>query len=186
MTSTSSTPNSTSASASARGSPVSSNGGNTAWEKTDALENSPLVDGVHHINFLVPPNTLHLAQAFYAGTLGMTRVPAPPSTKGLIGWFNIGNSGQQLHLDSREVIGPSQMKAQTESSRHPCFRVSSQEKLDLVQRRIREHYMKGGDGAPMDCDDLRLGNKDKSGLPGEFACRFFARDYAGNRIEFSV
>ena len=39
------------------------------------------------------------------------------------------------------------------ASRHPCFRVESAEKLRELQERIWEHYKRGGEGAPMECDE---------------------------------
>jgi catechol 2,3-dioxygenase-like lactoylglutathione lyase family enzyme len=50
---------------------------------------SKLIAGLAHINLLVPPGTFDQAEAFYAGTLGMTRVPVPVMQKDTLAWYSI-------------------------------------------------------------------------------------------------
>ncbi|KAJ9655365.1 hypothetical protein H2198_005739 [Neophaeococcomyces mojaviensis] len=173
-------------SASEPGSPVSSDGSNAAWDQLDRSEADSLYSGLDHVNLLVPPHTLHLAYDFYAGTLGLTPTAVPPSSKGHLAWFKIGNSSQQIHITSQHPLNSTQMKAQTESPRHFCFKIPSQEKLDLLHGRIWQHYERGGEGAPVHSDDPAQSNRVSQGAAGEFPNRFFARDYAGNRLEFSL
>jgi hypothetical protein len=58
--------------------------------------------------------------------------------------FDITPNGQQIHI----AFGP----ATEESSRHPCFRVESQEALLKLQKRVFEHFKAGGAGAPRAAD----------------------------------
>lgn len=143
------------------------------------------ISGLHHVNLLVPPHTLHLAQTFYADVLGLKPAIVPSCAKAHLAWFNIGNSGQQIHITSQHYLSQAQMKAQAESPRHPCFKIPTEEKLDMLQRVIWRLYEVGGEGAPVYCDEVGEDNAGQ-GAAGEFPKRFFARDYAGNRLEFSL
>ncbi|KAL4913879.1 hypothetical protein BDW62DRAFT_205141 [Aspergillus aurantiobrunneus] len=135
-----------------------------------------MIIGLAHVNLLVPEGSLHLAEAFYGGTLGLTSAPVPHLQKGTVLWFNIGDSGQQVH------VAPGINESKT-SDRHPCFKLQSQEKLHELQQRIWDHLVRGGDAAPLNADKPG----ENSGTKGvEYPSRFFARDYAGNRLEFSV
>ncbi|OJJ02110.1 hypothetical protein ASPVEDRAFT_52866 [Aspergillus versicolor CBS 583.65] len=135
-----------------------------------------MITGIAHINVLVPAESLHHAEAFYGGTLGLSSAPVPHLQKGTILWFNIGDSGQQVH------VAPGVNETKT-SKRHPCFKLQSQEKLLELQQRIWDHHERGGDAAPLEAD--RPG--ENSGTKGvEYPSRFFARDFAGNRLEFSL
>ena len=58
--------------------------------------------------------------------------------------FDITPNGQQVHI----AFGPEN----GESSRHPCFRVESQEALLKLQKRVFEHFEAGGKGAPRAAD----------------------------------
>lgn len=100
-------------------------------------------------------------------------------------WFNIANSGQQLHVTSEHNLNSTQMKAQSESPRHPCFKVPSEEKLLVLQQRLWDLYDQRDVGAPVQCDKPGADNGGQ-GQSGDFPKRFFARDYAGNRLEFTV
>lgn len=144
-----------------------------------------LISGWHHVNLLVQPQTLHLARAFYADVLGLESTPVPESKKSHLMWFNIGTSGQQLHITSEHNLNPTQMKAQSESPRHPCFKVPAEDKLVILQQRLWVLCEQGGEGAPVQCDQPGTDNGGQ-GQAGEFPSRFFARDYAGNRLEFTV
>ncbi|KAL4865782.1 hypothetical protein BDV12DRAFT_174092 [Aspergillus spectabilis] len=136
-----------------------------------------MIVGLAHINVLVPADALGQAEAFYGGTLGLTPAPVPHLQKGTILWFDIGTSGQQVH------VAPGINESKT-SKRHPCFKLESQEKLLELQQRIWDHHVRGGDAAPLDADQPGAQNSGTQGV--EYPSRFFARDFAGNRLEFSV
>ncbi|KAK0667492.1 hypothetical protein QBC41DRAFT_304314 [Cercophora samala] len=147
----------------------------------------PLITGLHHVNLIVPPNTLAQANAFYGKTLGLTPRPVPELQKGRLAWFDIGTSGQQVHI----AFGRPEVDFTDEArqaSRHPCFKVGSLEELGELQRRVWEHFTGKGEewdgGRPLGCDEP---GKEDSGAKGvEYPTRFFARDYAGNRLEFTL
>lgn len=149
-----------------------------------------LISGLDHVNLLVPCQTLHLAHAFYAGSLGLSPIPVPSSCpyKGLVGWFDIVGSGQQIHVMSAHHLGPAQLRAQTESQRHLCFKISTREKLEKLQDIVWRLYERGAEGAPMYCDKPTQERSGELAQPtsGDMPKRFFARDYAGNRLEFSL
>lgn len=58
--------------------------------------------------------------------------------------FNIGSSGQQVHIS----CGPTDPL----SKRHPCFKLSSREELEELKTSIYNHHRRGGPGAPMAAD----------------------------------
>ena len=58
--------------------------------------------------------------------------------------FNIGSSGQQVHI----TFGATDPK----SSRHPCFKLSSREELEEIKASIYNHLVRGGPAAPMAAD----------------------------------
>lgn len=58
--------------------------------------------------------------------------------------FNIGTSGQQIHV----TCGPTDPK----HSRHPCFKLPSRQDLEEIKRSIYEHHVRGGPAAPMAAD----------------------------------
>ena len=68
---------------------------------------SKMITGLAHVNLLVPPGTFDQAEAFYAGTLGMTRVAVPAMQKDTLAWYSIlfysldPSSYFSLHLFSR-------------------------------------------------------------------------------------
>lgn len=98
------------------------------------------------------------------------------------------------------------MKEETtepKSSRHPCFKLESPEALLQLRQRIWDHHQKGGAAAPKEADKpgeadsgmlssltsitFECAYRDELGSKGvEYPQRFFARDYAGNRLEFSL
>jgi hypothetical protein len=155
-----------------------------------------MISGIAHVNMLVPPGTLAHAEEFYAGTLGFKNRPVPKMQKDSLRWFDIGDSGQQVHI----AYGSNGEK----SPRHPCFKLESPEALLELRQKIYDHYMKGGEGAPKEADKpgeqssgvyfraVRGHLEDwfadlMAGAQGvEYPSRFFARDYAGNRLEFSL
>lgn len=59
--------------------------------------------------------------------------------------FNIGSSGQQIHITDRASEDP-------KSSRHPCFKVNTREELEEVKQSIYDHHVRGGPAAPMAAD----------------------------------
>jgi hypothetical protein len=103
-----------------------------------------MIAGLAHVNMLVPPGTLELANDFYGNTLGLKPRPVPAAQKGSLAWFDIGDSGQQIHI----AFGFNEEK----SSRHPCFKLESGEKLLELRQRVWEHYERGGDAAPREAD----------------------------------
>ncbi|KAK4542350.1 hypothetical protein LTR36_006806 [Oleoguttula mirabilis] len=135
-----------------------------------------MISGLAHINLLVPPGTLAHAETFYGETLGLTPRPVPKMQKDSLRWFDIADSGQQVHI----AFGPNESK----SSRHPCFKLESQDALLKLRRRIWEHHEKGGEAAPEEADRPGEVNSGDQGV--EYPSRFFARDYAGNRLEFTL
>ncbi|KAI0505893.1 hypothetical protein F5B22DRAFT_626246 [Xylaria bambusicola] len=138
-----------------------------------------MITGLHHINLVVPPDTLDDAAAFYGETLGLTPRAVPALQKGTLLWFDIGTSGQQVHVAFGEPVDFS-----FESRRHPCFRVADGDQLLELRRKIYGHWQRGGTGAPRACDAPGSENSGAKGV--EYPERFFARDYAGNRLEFTT
>ncbi|KAI2628212.1 hypothetical protein GGS21DRAFT_492862 [Xylaria nigripes] len=139
-----------------------------------------MIAGIHHINLVVPQNTLEEAAIFYGETLGLTPRAAPALLSGSFLWFDIGTSGQQVHIACGQPEDFS-----FESLRHPCFRIADAEQLLALRQRIYVHFERGGAGAPKVAD--KPGEVDSGGFRAEaFPQRFFARDYAGNRLEFSL
>ena len=109
--------------------------------------------------------------------------------------FNITPDGkQQIHI----AFGQNEPN----SRRHPCFRVGSLDDLQKLQQRIYDHHLRGGPAAPLQADKpgessgeagtILVGYETFTdhrivGAKGvEYPSRFFARDYAGNRLEFSL
>ncbi|EXJ61606.1 hypothetical protein A1O7_02034 [Cladophialophora yegresii CBS 114405] len=147
-----------------------------------SLDTSPpnsLITGIAHINLTVPDDTLHLATEFYGTTLGLSPRAVPHLQKGQLAWFDIADSGQQVHIAFGE---PSDFEKH--SRRHPCFKLGSPAALVELQRRIWTHFEKGGDAAPREAD--RPGGVNSGAQGVEYPERFFARDYAGNRLEFTL
>ncbi|KAJ9605718.1 hypothetical protein H2200_009567 [Cladophialophora chaetospira] len=139
----------------------------------------PLITGLAHVNLTVPADTLALANEFYGTTLGLTPRAVPHLQKGQLAWFDIGSSGQQIHV----AFGvPSDFEKL--SRRHPCFKLGSPDALLELRQRIWDHFERGGDAAPKEADRPGAANSGEQGV--EYPERFFARDYAGNRLEFSI
>jgi catechol 2,3-dioxygenase-like lactoylglutathione lyase family enzyme len=57
-----------------------------------------MITGLSHINLLVPPGTLPLANTFYSETLGLRPRPVPAHRVHDLAWFEIGDSGQEVHI----------------------------------------------------------------------------------------
>ncbi|KAF7188465.1 hypothetical protein HII31_10127 [Pseudocercospora fuligena] len=135
-----------------------------------------MISGIAHVNLLVPPGTLDQANAFYGETLGLSAREVPSLQKGSLAWFDTGSSGQQVHI----AFGQNEAK----SSRHPCFKIESLEALLALRKKVWEHHERGDDSAPKEAD--KPGEADSGAKGVEYPSRFFARDYAGNRLEFSL
>lgn len=103
-----------------------------------------MITGLAHINLIVPEGSLPLANDFYGSTLGLTPRPVPQLQKDRLAWFDIGSSGQQVHI----AHGP----VEKDSSRHPCFKLESPEKLVELQRRVWRHFEQGNESAPKAAD----------------------------------
>ncbi|EKV05088.1 hypothetical protein PDIG_37920 [Penicillium digitatum PHI26] len=103
-----------------------------------------MISGIAHINLSIPRDTLEQAEEFYGTTLGLTPSPVPEFQKGTILWFDIGSSGQQVHISfgSTDPL----------SSRHPCFKLSSREELEELKTNIYDHHVRGGAAAPLAAD----------------------------------
>ncbi len=109
-----------------------------------------MITGLAHVNLVVPQDTLAAAHAFYGDTLGLVSVPVPALQRGRLAWFNIADSGQQVHVAFGRPVDFDDHTAK--SARHPCFRIAEPEALLALQRRIWKHFEGGGDGAPRECD----------------------------------
>lgn len=150
-----------------------------------------MITGIHHINLTVPEGTLDQATSFYADTLGLTPRPVPAAQVGRLAWFDIISTSssspvatqqpvQQVHI----AFGKTQDFDHLESTRHPCFRVGTPEDLRNLQQRVHAHFERGGPGAPRAADKPGEENSGAKGV--EYPTRFFARDFAGNRLEFTL
>jgi hypothetical protein len=128
----------------------------------------------------VPAGTLPLAQEFYGTVLGLANDAVPHLQKDVLLWFRLGAGPQQIHVSIERSPLPQIHK----SSRHPCFALPDGAALVELQRRIYAHHTQGGDAAALECDQPGAENSGSKGV--EYPDRFFARDYAGNRLEFAV
>ncbi|RSH80580.1 uncharacterized protein EHS24_009162 [Apiotrichum porosum] len=131
---------------------------------------------IQHINLSVPEGTLPAAEEFYGNVLGFYNDPVPALQRDVLRWFSVGTTGQQVHIS----FGP----VDTAGRNHPCFSLKTPEALLALQKRIFEHKATGVLGAATDCDAPGAENSGAKGV--EYPSRFFARDYAGNRLEFAV
>jgi catechol 2,3-dioxygenase-like lactoylglutathione lyase family enzyme len=148
-----------------------------------AAPSESLILSIAHVNLSVPPGTLDQAKTFYTSTLGFTARPVPPAQVESVAWFDIASSGQQIHISYPEGPAKASDTNNPAASRHPCFKLASRDALVAVQQRILNHIARGGPDAPMACDAVGT----SSGAQGvEYPTRFFARDFAGNRLEFSL
>ena len=128
-----------------------------------------MITGIAHINLLVPPGTLPHATTFYSTTLGLTPRPVPAHRVHDLAWFDIGSSGQQVHIAPGTNEEP-------KSSRHPCFKLGSPEQLIELRARIWDHYERGGEAAPLEADKPGVVNSGMFVLEGRsmvVACRVF-------------
>lgn len=147
------------------------------------LQLTKMITSLAHVNLTVPPGTLPAAKAFYGDTLGLTPREVPTGSSHRLAWFDIESSGQQIHVAHYD---PNTESPAAESARHPCFKVENSEKLGELRSKVYEHFKRGGEGAPMAADAPGQENSGAQGMDIPQWTRFFARDYAGNRLEFSV
>ena len=104
-----------------------------------------MISGLAHVNMLVPRGTLDQANSFYGDTLGLKSRSVPQHMVGNLAWFDIGDSGQQIHI----AFGTNEPK----SSRHPCFKLESPDALLKLRQRVWDHHVKGGESAPKEADE---------------------------------
>ncbi|OBT39921.1 hypothetical protein VE00_09602, partial [Pseudogymnoascus sp. WSF 3629] len=106
-----------------------------------------MITSIAHVNLTVPAGTFSQAEAFYANTLGMKRVPVPMDQKDILAWFDITPGGQQIHI---AFDMPNDAKAM----RHPCFKLESPEALEKLQRKVWRHFemRTESEGAPLEVD----------------------------------
>ncbi|KAJ5770592.1 uncharacterized protein N7511_002643 [Penicillium nucicola] len=135
-----------------------------------------MISGIAHVNLTMPKGTLDHAKEFYGTTLGLVSAPVPELQIGTILWFNLGSSGQQIHVS----VGTTDPTA----TRHPCFKLDTREDLEAIKKNIYDHHVRGGAAAPMAAD--KPGEQDSGTQGKEYPTRFFARDYAGNLLEFTM
>jgi len=150
------------------------------------------ITGFAHVNLTIPEGTLHLAHEFYGNTLGLTSVPVPKLQLGTLAWFDLTPGGQQVHVSFERgsekggVVEKANGQVHPHSSRHPCFKIGTAEDLEKLKTKIWEHFKVEGESEsrPLEADQP---GQVASGAKGvEYPTRFFARDFAGNRLEFSL
>jgi catechol 2,3-dioxygenase-like lactoylglutathione lyase family enzyme len=111
--------------------------------------------GVHHVQLAMPPGQERTAERFYAGSLGMERVPKPEHLAARGGcWFR--GAGVELHLGVEEGFRAS-------AKAHPALRV---EGLGSLRDAL------AADGADVTEDTQLEGHE-----------RCYVRDPFGNRLE---
>ncbi len=77
------------------------------------------VEGLHHVQVVMPPDGEDAARAFYAGVLGLEEREKPAALGGRGGcWFALGTGGDTLHLGVEKEFRPAR-KA------HPALRVAT-------------------------------------------------------------
>jgi len=119
-----------------------------------------MISGLAHINLTVPPGTLPDAEVFYGETLGLTSRPVPAHMAGQLAWFDIGSSGQQVHIAHCSAGTVNEAQAQ----RHPCFKVESAEALEELMGRVQKHFKEGGKAAPREAEADMITHTGKSNV----------------------
>jgi catechol 2,3-dioxygenase-like lactoylglutathione lyase family enzyme len=123
---------------------------------SDIVGGAEVVRALHHVQLAMPAGEEDAAEAFYAGVVGMRRVPKPPQLAGRGGcWFESGSV--HFHLGVEESFAPAR-KA------HPAFLVDD---LGEVERRLAAADVE------ISWDEQLEGHE-----------RFYAADPFGNRLEF--
>ncbi|NYT94165.1 VOC family protein [Salinispora sp. H7-4] len=114
------------------------------------------LNGLHHTQLAIPPESEPTAREFYGGVLGMAEIAKPPVLAARGGcWFRSG--GLEIHLGVELDFRPAR-KA------HPGILVND---IDALAKHLSEH------GTEVDWDDNFPGHR-----------RFYAHDPLGNRLEF--
>ncbi|WP_033667662.1 VOC family protein [Salinispora fenicalii] len=115
-----------------------------------------MLNGLHHTQLAIPPESEPAVRAFYGGVLGMTEIDKPPvlATRGGC-WFR--SNGLEIHLGVEQDFRPAR-KA------HPGILVND---IDTLAKHLGEH------GIEVDWDDNFPGHR-----------RFYVHDPLGNRLEF--
>ena len=109
---------------------------------------------LHHVNVVVPPGATDEVVAFYAGVLGLQRVPKPDGTRSSGAWLQV-DLGTQVHVSERD------------GERHPDAHFALVvDDYDGVVAAV------AAAGAPFTEQEDVFGGR-----------RGFTRDPAGNRIE---
>ena len=114
-----------------------------------------MIVGLAHVNLIVPEGTMAQANEFYGEILGLSPRPVPALQKDSLAWFDIGTSGQQVHVACRG-------ESEIESPRHPCFKINSPEELLDLQRKVFAHYEKQTTSSPRSADRPGEANSGKS------------------------
>ena len=57
-----------------------------------------MIAGLAHVNLIIPDGSLEQATEFYGNTLGLTPRKVPEGQRHRVAWFDIGSSGQQVHI----------------------------------------------------------------------------------------
>jgi catechol 2,3-dioxygenase-like lactoylglutathione lyase family enzyme len=116
----------------------------------------PAMQGFHHVQLAMPAGKEDAAERFYAGLLGLERVPKPAELEARGGaWFR--SADVEVHLGVELDFRPAR-KA------HPAFLVDG---LDELRDRLRAAGVET-------VDDTQLQGHQ----------RFYASDPFGNRLEF--
>lgn len=140
-----------------------------------------LITGLAHVNLTVPAGTLDAVRAFYGDTLGLAERTVPAAQAHELVWFDVDVARtQQVHVAVSR--GPDDANA-AGARRHPCFRLADAAALAALHRRVADHRARGGPAAPLAVDPE---DPPAAESTGAYPARFFARDFAGNRLEFSL
>jgi catechol 2,3-dioxygenase-like lactoylglutathione lyase family enzyme len=114
-----------------------------------------MIQGIHHVQLAMPAGQESAAEGFYAGLLGIPRVPKPANLESRGGcWFR--SDSVEIHLGVEEPFAPAR-KA------HPALLVDD---LDLLRQHLAEAGWPTSVDEPLDGYD-----------------RSYTNDPFGNRIE---
>ena len=115
--------------------------------------------GIDHVQLAAPPGCEEEARRFFGALLGLTELPKPPALAARGGlWFQCG--AQQIHIGIERDF-------RAAKKAHPAFRISDARAWEALRERLRAAGV-----AVREDDEI------------EEACRFFAEDPWGNRLEF--
>ena len=114
---------------------------------------------LQHVSIPIPAGGVDTGRAFYGGTLGLEQKPTPPALDASrIIWFELGETGDELHLFTEEadVRSPGQ---------HFCLQVDD---IEAWRKQLEEH------GVEISETETIVSRP-----------RFMIRDPFGNRIEIT-